>query len=61
MHVARAEIIAILRSRGLLDRADWVDRDLPAIVDTSRNGALLRMLDIDPSTLSSIDASPSRG
>jgi hypothetical protein len=61
MRVARAEIIAILRSRGLLDRADWVDRDLPPIVDTHKNGALLRMLDIDPSTMSPVDPSPSQG
>jgi hypothetical protein len=59
MHVARAEIIAILRSRGLLDRADWVDRDLPPVVDTHKNAALLRMLGIDPSTMSPVDASPS--
>jgi len=44
----KAEIIATLRSRGLHARADWVDRTLPDLVDTHRNAALLRTLDIDP-------------
>lgn len=61
MNVARAGIVAILRSRGLQDRADWVDRNLPTIVDTHKNGALLRMLDIDPSTMSPVDVSPPQG
>jgi hypothetical protein len=61
MNVARAEIVAILRSRGLQARADWVDRNLPTIVDTHKNGALLRMLDIDPSTMSPVDVSPPQG
>jgi hypothetical protein len=56
MHVARAEIIAVLRSRGLQARADWVDRTLPLIVDTDRNSALLRMLDIDPAAMVSVNA-----
>jgi len=48
MHIAKAEIISVLRSRGLHARADWVDRELPELVDTYKNGALLRMLDVDP-------------
>lgn len=47
MHVDKAEIIAVLRSRGLHDRADWVDRQLPPVIDTHRNGSLLRLLHID--------------
>jgi len=58
MRVDKAEIVAVLRSRGLLARADWVDRELPAIVDTDRNGALLRMLDIDTTAMSPVDAAP---
>jgi len=57
MHVNRAEIVAILRSRDMHARADWVDRQLPALVDTDKNGALLRMLAIDPTTLSPVDMS----
>ena len=47
MHINKAEIVAVLRSRGLHDRADWVDRALPGLVDTDTNGSLLRMLHID--------------
>lgn len=50
-HIDKAEIVAVLRARGLDARADWVDRELPAVVDIHANGALLRMLQIDPATL----------
>lgn len=55
MHINKAEIVAVLLSRGLRDRADWVDRTLPEVVDTYRNSALLRMLDIDPAALTPVD------
>ncbi len=51
-YVDKAEILATLRSRGLHARADWVDRQLPELVDTYRNAALLRTLDIDPASMS---------
>lgn len=51
MQIRKAEILATLRSRGLAARADWVDRQLPSIIDTDENGSLLRMLDIDPETM----------
>lgn len=51
MHVASAEIVAILRSRGLHDRADWVEREFPQVIDTHKNGSLLRMLHIDSTDL----------
>ena len=51
MHVDRAEIVAILRSRGLDDRADWVERQLPRVIDTNKNSSLLRMLHIDSTDL----------
>jgi hypothetical protein len=47
-YVEKAEIVATLRSRGLNARADWVDRELPELVDIYRNAALLRTLDIEP-------------
>jgi len=50
-YVDKAAIVATLRSRGLNDRADWVDRALPDLVDTYRNAALLRNLDIDPAAM----------
>ena len=61
MHVDKAEIIAVLRSRGLDARADWVDRQLPQIVDTYQNGALLQLLNIDSATLTPVDVAPQQG
>jgi hypothetical protein len=55
VQIDKAEIIAALRSRGQADRADWVDRTLPQIVDSHRNGALLKMLEIDPATMTPAD------
>lgn len=48
MHIDKAEIIKTLRSRGLHAKADWVDRELPELVDTHKNSALLEMLGVDP-------------
>jgi hypothetical protein len=47
MYIDKAEIVSVLRSRGLNARADWVDRELPDLVDTYRNAALLHMLGVD--------------
>lgn len=55
MHIHRAEIVENLRARGLLARADWVDRELPRMVDTNLNSSLLRMLDIHPATMTPAD------
>jgi hypothetical protein len=54
-YVDKAEIVATLRSRGLHARADWVDRELPELVDTYRNAGLLRTLAIDPAALAPSD------
>jgi hypothetical protein len=53
MKVDKDEIVAKLRSKGLDARADWVQRELPELVDTDRNRSLLSTLDIDPATLHS--------
>jgi hypothetical protein len=58
MLIDKAEIIAALRAKGSDARADWVDRQLPQIVDTYDNGALLQMLEIDLTTMSPVDAAP---
>jgi hypothetical protein len=52
--IDKAEIMAVLLSRGNDDRAAWVDRQLPEFVDTEANASLLRMLDIDPSTMPAV-------
>jgi len=53
--IDKAEVVAILRSRGLHARADWVDGELPPVIDTATNGSLLRLLDIDLATLGADD------
>ncbi|MEU7875785.1 hypothetical protein [Dactylosporangium sp. NPDC049140] len=57
-HVSRAEIVATLRSRGKLARADWFERELPEIVEVGRNRSLLATLGIDPGGLSRVDRVP---
>jgi hypothetical protein len=50
-YVDRAQVVANLRSRDLQSRADWVDRQLPALINTFENASLLRTLGIDVSSL----------
>ena len=50
--VEKAEVVATLRSMELHGRADWVDRELPEFIDTSKNAALLRTLGIDVAAMS---------
>jgi len=59
MQVQRNDIVAALRARGLDDRASWVERQLPEVVDTEKNGALLRMLNIDTAGMTPVDSAPS--
>jgi hypothetical protein len=51
-YVDKAEVVANLRSRDLHSRADWVDRQLPARINTFENASLLRTLGIDVPTVS---------
>ena len=56
MNANKAEIVSVLRSRGLDARAAWVDRELPDVVDTDKNHSLLEStLAIDVTTLSPVD------
>jgi hypothetical protein len=48
MEIDKARLVALLVSRGLDDRAAWVDRQLPDRVDVARNAALLAMLHVTP-------------
>jgi len=57
--VKKNVVVAILRSRDLHGRADWVDKELPALIDTARNASLLQTLGINVDTLSP-DAWPDR-
>ncbi len=61
MHIDKAAILSELRSRGLHARADWVDRELPDLVDTGKNSALLQMLGVDPATIPPVGAAQRPG
>jgi hypothetical protein len=61
VQIEKADITATLRLRGQGDRADWVDRTLPELVDTHHNGALLKLLGIDATTLVPVDRSAESG
>ena len=58
MNVDKAQLVAILRIRGLNARADWADRTLPDVVDTETNVGLLNTLAIASEFLQPIDATP---
>jgi hypothetical protein len=51
MNIDKSAIIAVLRARGLDAKADWVDRQLPSLVDTDVNRALLEMLEVEITAL----------
>jgi hypothetical protein len=61
MHIDKADVVVTLRSRGLHARNDWVDRELPRLVDTDKNGSLLRTLDIDPAAMSPVEVVSRQG
>ncbi|MEU2663350.1 DUF5994 family protein [Micromonospora sp. NPDC007220] len=47
MTISRNTIVAALRRRGQHTRADWVERELPTQVDTTRHAGLLATLRLD--------------
>ena len=47
MIISKAVVIAVLRQRGQHVRADFVDRELPERIDSTRHGGLLATLHID--------------
>lgn len=51
MNVAKSKVLALLRSRGQNDRADWVDRTMPDEIDTAKNSGLLNLLKLDVADL----------
>ncbi|MCW6003456.1 hypothetical protein K1W54_02495 [Micromonospora sp. CPCC 205371] len=48
--VEKTVVVATLRSRDLHGRADWVEKELPALIDTTRNASLLQTLGINVET-----------
>nr|WP_221380317.1 hypothetical protein [Actinoplanes polyasparticus] len=57
MTISKAVVIAVLRERGLHDRADFVDRELPDRIDPSKHGGLLATLHLDPAGLAELAGS----
>jgi hypothetical protein len=51
MNIDRADLIALLRAKGLDAKADWVERQLPPLVDIDVNRALLEILEVDTAQL----------
>lgn len=51
--VDKARILAALREKGQDARAEFVDRQLPEIVDLASNAGLLRTLGLDVAELTS--------
>jgi len=58
--VKKTLVVATLRARDLHGRADWVEKELPALIDTARNASLLCTLGINIDTLT-LDARPDPG
>ena len=58
MTVSKSSVLAVLRSRGQHDRADWVDRVLPEHIDTARNASLLDLLALDVADLTDLTDEP---
>lgn len=56
MNIEKVSLVETLRSRGQDAKADWVQRELPTLIDTDKNGALLEMLGVQPGL---IPAAPS--
>jgi hypothetical protein len=59
-YVDKAKVIAQLRLRRMHARAEWVDRELPGLIDTYKNSALLQMLGIDLDAMAPDDVVASR-
>jgi hypothetical protein len=51
MKIDKTKVVALLRHRGLNDRADWVDRQLPERIDVYDNASLFATLNINPDEL----------
>jgi hypothetical protein len=59
MTISKAVVVAVLRERGLHDRADFVDRELPDRINPSRHTGLFATLHLDPATLAELADSDS--
>ncbi|HEX5997218.1 MAG TPA: hypothetical protein VFY84_18925 [Jiangellales bacterium] len=51
MEIDKRKIVQVLHRRGQHDRAEWVDRELPDPVDTTKNAGILATLDLNPADI----------
>jgi hypothetical protein len=58
--IDKAGVLEVLRARELYGRADWLDREMPALIDIIANASLLRTLGIDADAMLARDAAASR-
>jgi hypothetical protein len=50
-YIDKTQILDALRAKGMSERADWVDRQLPDRIDPVKNSSILRMLRLDKEVL----------
>jgi hypothetical protein len=55
MIIFKSHVLTILRERGQNARADFVNRELPELIDSTQHGGLLATLNLDPSELVTAD------
>jgi hypothetical protein len=48
MKIDKRKIIQVLRRRGQHSRAEWVDRELPDQVDSTKHAGILATLNLNP-------------
>lgn len=48
MKIDKKKIVEVLRHRGQHDRAEWVDRELPDLIDSTKNAGILATLGLKP-------------
>jgi hypothetical protein len=58
MRIDKHRILEALRDKGLHDRADFVDRELPDQVDVDKNAGLLATLGLKRSELTELSVEP---
>ncbi|MEV6633673.1 hypothetical protein AB0M54_23270 [Actinoplanes sp. NPDC051470] len=56
MIISRTSVVTALRERGQQDRADFVEKELPEQVDSTRHTGLLAMLRLDPAELAASES-----
>jgi hypothetical protein len=52
--LSKPKVLQVLRSRGMHERAEWVDRQLPDVIDVERNASVLDLLGLDAEALSQL-------